>query len=179
MLNILLNTPWWAYLILVLLCYSGIKALSPTREGKFSFLLTTLAFICLSLYSLTTLTLEPALLIACWLVAAILGALMAQVIFSRNGVVLDDPETGLILPGSIKPLIIYLILFAVDYYFGYQNDAHPERAATLEMLLIKASTLGFFSGLFSGRGFKYYRTLLALQAQPSKGGPQRNALGLK
>jgi len=166
MLNILLNTPWWAYLILVLLCYSGIKALSPTREGKLSFLLTTLAFICLSLYSLTlTLTLEPALLIACWLAAASLGALMAQVIFSRNGVVLDDPETGLILPGSIKPLVIYLILFAVDYYFGYQKDVFPERAATLEMLLIKASTLGFFSGLFSGRAFKYYRTLRALQAR--------------
>lgn len=165
MLNILLNTPWWAYLILGLLCYSGIKALSPTREGKVSFLLTTLAFICLSLYSLK-LTLEPALLIACWLAAAILGALMAQVLFSRNGVVLDDPETGLILPGSIKPLMIYLILFAVDYYFGYQNDVDPERAATLEMLLIKAFTLGVFSGVFSGRAFKYYRTLLALQAKP-------------
>lgn len=172
MLNILLNTPWWAYLILVMLCYSGIKALSPTREGKFSFLLTTLAFMCLSLYSLKqTLTLEPALLIAGWLVAAILGALVAQVIFSRNGVVLDDPETGLILPGSIKPLIIYLLLFAVDYYFGYQNDVDPERAATLEMLLIKASTLGFFSGFFSGRAFKYYRTLLALQAQGPRVAP--------
>lgn len=164
MLNTLQNTPLWVYAIFLLLCYYGVKALSPTRESKTSLLLTPPLLLGWSLYSLN-LMLNPQLSVSCWLAAVILGALAALLIFPRKGVELDDPQTGLIVAGTPKTLVLYLLFFALNYYFGYQDDVHPELAATLEMLLLKASASGFVCGLISGRALKFYRLLLTLQAK--------------
>lgn len=164
MLNTLQNTPLWVYAILLLLCYYGIKALSPTRESKTSLLVTPSILLSWSVYS-QNFALNPALSVGCWLAAVIVGGLIALAIFPRKGVALDDPKTGLIVPGTAKTLALYLMFFAVNYYFGYQNDVHPEQAAMLEMLLLKASASGVVCGLISGRAIKFYRLLRMLQAQ--------------
>ncbi|UVM39750.1 hypothetical protein LOY28_04795 [Pseudomonas sp. B21-017] len=164
MLNTLQNTPLWVYAIFLLLCYYGVKALSPTHESKTSLLVTPPLLLGWSLYSLN-LTLNPQLSIGCWLAAVILGSLTALVVFAHKGIELDDPETGLIVPGTVKTPVLYLLFFAVNYYFGYQDEVHPEFAVTVEMLLLKATASGFVCGLISGRALKLYRVLLTLQAK--------------
>ncbi|MGF6282474.1 hypothetical protein ABH912_002990 [Pseudomonas sp. BT76 TE3572] len=52
MLNTLQNTPLWVYAIFLLLCYYGVKALSPTRESKTSLFVTAPILLVWSLYSL-------------------------------------------------------------------------------------------------------------------------------
>ncbi|RON48495.1 hypothetical protein BK666_08710 [Pseudomonas frederiksbergensis] len=162
MLNTLQNTPWWVYAILLLLCYYGIKALTPTRESKTSLLVTPPILLAWSLYSLN-LTLNPPLSLTCWLTAVLIGSLAALLIFSRKGIELDDSQTGLILPGSLKTLVLYLVFFAVNYYFGYQAAVQPELSATLQMVLFKACASGFASGLFCGRTLKLYRIFQTLK----------------
>ena len=98
MLNTLENTPLWVYAVFLLLCYYGIKALSPTRESKFSLLITPSILLGWSLYSLN-LTPNFSLSISCWLAAVFVGSVVALVIFSRKGVELDQAQTGLIVPG--------------------------------------------------------------------------------
>lgn len=164
MLNILQHTPLWVYAIFLLLCYYGVKALSPTHESKTSLLVTPPLLLGWSLYSLN-LTLSPQFSIGCWLAAVTLGCLAALVVFARKGIELDDPQTGLIVPGTVKTLVLYLLFFAVNYYFGYQDEVHPEFAVTVEMLLLKASASGFVCGLLSGRAVKFYRVLQTLQAK--------------
>ena len=80
MLNTLQNTPLWVYAIFLLLCYSGVKALSPTGESKTSLLVTAPILLGWSLYSLN-LTLNPQLSVSCWLAAVIL---VAEVIVHRK-----------------------------------------------------------------------------------------------
>lgn len=162
MLNTLQNTPWWVYGVLLLLCYYGIKALSPARESKTSLLVTPPILLVYSLYSLN-LTLNPPLSLSGWLIALLIGSLAALLIFSRKGIELDDSQTGLILPGSIKTLMLYLLFFAVNYYFGYQAAVHPELSVTLQMVLLKACASGFASGLFCGRTIKLYRVFQSLK----------------
>ncbi|MGF6204448.1 DUF6622 family protein [Pseudomonas frederiksbergensis] len=161
MLNALQHTPLWVYVVFLLLCYDGIKTLSPTRESKTSLLITPAILLAWSLYSLN-LTLNPPLSLTCWLIAVLIGSLAALLIFSRKGIELDDPETGLILPGSFKALTLYLMFFAVNYYFGYQAEVQPELSVTLQMVLFKACTSGFVSGLFCGRTIKLYRVFRSL-----------------
>jgi hypothetical protein len=162
MLNTLQSTPWWVYAVFLLLCYYGFKALSPTRESTTSLLITPPIFLAWSLYSLN-LTLNPTLSLTCWLSAVVVGSLAALLIFPRKGIELDDVQTGLILPGSIKTLTLYLVFFAVNYYFGYQAAVQPELSATLQMVLLKASASGFASGLFCGRSIKLYRVFQSLK----------------
>lgn len=127
MLITLQNTPLWVYVIFLVLCYFGVKALYPTHESKSALLVTPPALLAWSLFSLD-LTLNPQLSVGCWLVTFLLGSLSALVFFSRKGVELDDPETGLIMPGSWKTLVLYQLFFAVNFYFGYQDDVQIGRA---------------------------------------------------
>src|SRR5688572_16715771 len=97
MLNTLQNTPLCVYAIFLLLCYFGTRALYPTRESKTSLLITPPILLGWSLYSLG-LTINPLLSISCWMAAVMFGSIVALVIFSREGVELDNTGTGLILP---------------------------------------------------------------------------------
>jgi hypothetical protein len=165
MLNTLQNTPLWVYAVFLLLCYFGVKALSPTRESKVSLLITPPVLLVWSLYSLN-LTQNPQLSVSYWLVAVILGSVAGLIIFARRGVELDAPQTGLIVPGTIKTLAIYLLFFSVNYYFGYHAEVHPELSTTLQMILLKAGASGFASGLFCGRSIKFYRMFRMLKPAP-------------
>lgn len=99
MLAILQNTPLWVYVFFVILMYYGLKARKPQHESRFSLLSTPLALLVWSLFSLN-LSVDPGFTLGGWSIALILGALSAWLIFSRKGVKLDDPESGLIVPGT-------------------------------------------------------------------------------
>lgn len=166
MLTILQNTPIRVYLIFLLVVCFGIKAFSPRRESRASMLITPPAFLAWSLYSLN-LTINPALFFSTWLAALLLGGLSAWLVFSRRGVVLDDSAKGLIMPGTVKILIMYLMFFSANYYFGYQHEVHPEGAESPDMLLLKAGIAGFMCGLISTRSLKLYWTLRGLASRRS------------
>lgn len=167
MLNILENTPLWVYAVFLLLCYYGIKALSPSHESKASLLITPPILLGWSLYSLN-LTPDLSLSISCWLAAVITGSFVALLIFSRKGVELDQAQTGLIVPGTQKTLVLYLLFFAVSYYFGYQAEVDPQHSATLPMVLLKACASGFASGLFCGRSIRFYQMFRSLKTAPAR-----------
>ncbi|MHC8316048.1 hypothetical protein [Pseudomonas sp. LB3P31] len=163
MLNALLNTPPWVYALFVLLCYFGIKALSPTRESKISLLITPPILLAWSLYSLN-LSLHPALSLGFWLVAVLVGSAAALLIFSSKDVRLDDTGSGLVLPGTSKTLVLYLLLFAINYYFGYEAEVHPQLSKTLPVMLLKACASGIASGLFCGRSIRFYQVFRGFKA---------------
>ena len=166
MLNALQNTPPWVYALFVLLCYLGIKALSPTRESRTSLLITPPILLAWSLYSLN-LSLHPALSLGFWLVAVLVGSAAALLIFSSKDVRLDAEGTGLMLPGTSKTLVLYLLFFAVNYYFGYEAEVHPQLSKTLPVMLLKACASGIASGLFCGRSIKFYQVFRSLKIAPA------------
>lgn len=61
--------------------------------------------------------------------------------------------------------MLLLLFFAVNYYFGYQDDVYPERSTAADMLLLKATASGFVCGLIGTRSLKFYWLLRMLQAQ--------------
>lgn len=167
MLTTLQNTPQWVYALFLLLCYYGIKALSPSHESKTSLLVTPPILLGWSLYSLD-LTLNPLLSTSCWLAAVIVGSFVALLIFSRKGIELDQSQNALIVPGTAKTLALYLLFFVVNYYFGYQAEVDPEHFATLPMALLKACASGFASGLFCGRSITFYQMFRSLKSAPAR-----------
>ncbi|WP_065261329.1 hypothetical protein [Pseudomonas bananamidigenes] len=166
MLTVLQNTPIRAYVIFLLVVYFGIKAFSPTRESRLSMLITPPAFLAWSFYSLN-LTTNPTLFFCSWTGALLLGSLSAWLVFSRKGVVLDDSATALIMPGTVKILIMFLMFFFTNFYFEYQKNIHPELYASADMQLLKSTVSGFMCGLIGTRSLKFYWTLRALAARQS------------
>ncbi|UDI91949.1 hypothetical protein [Pseudomonas sp. IAC-BECa141] len=164
MLTILQNTPLRVYLILLLVVCLGIKAFSPRRESRASMLITPPAFLAWSLYCVN-LTINPVLFLSIWFGSLMLGGISAWLVFSRRGVVLDDSATGLIMPGTVKTLIMYLMFFFANYYFNYQHDVHPELSSSPDLLLLKSGIAGFMCGLIGTRSLKLYWSLRDLASR--------------
>ncbi|MBV4477372.1 MULTISPECIES: DUF6622 family protein [Pseudomonas] len=167
MLAILQNTPLWVYAIFLLLVYFGLKARTSSHESRLAMLVTPPALIAWSLLSMD-LTFNPALSLSYWFGTMLLGGGSAWLLFSPQGVVLDDSQNGLVVPGTWKMLVLYLLFFAVNYYFGYQDAVHPEQASAPDTLLFKTAASGFVCGLIGARSLKHYRLLRTLLAQPSR-----------
>lgn len=55
------------------------------------------------------------------------------------------------------------LFFAVKYYFGYQQAAHPLFLNTPAMLVAVGGVSGFTVGLFCGRALGLQRALTALR----------------
>lgn len=162
MLDILQGTPLWVYAVFALVCYYGLRALSPTRESRRSLLLTPAILLVWSVWSLH-LGDHPLLALVAWAGGAALGSLLAMLLFSSAGVLLESSSETLLVPGTLKILGISLLFFAVKYWIGYQSAVHPEHAASMQMLGISGTAAGFTVGLFCGRALKLYRHFLQLQ----------------
>jgi hypothetical protein len=162
MLDILQGTPLWVYAVFALICYYGLRALATTRESRRSLLLTPVILLVWSLWSVN-LGEHPLLALGAWAGGAALGSLLAMLLFTSVGVLLEADGEALLIPGTLKILGISLLFFAVKYWIGYQGAVHPEHAASVQMLGISGAAAGFTVGLFCGRALKLYRHLLHLQ----------------
>jgi hypothetical protein len=81
--------------------------------------------------------------------------LLAQRFFSYNNVQCEGQH--LVLPGTIKVLIVYWGFFAWRYYEGYQAAMYPELANELPMTAWSALGAGLINGLIVGRSLKLLR----------------------
>ncbi|MGZ0782488.1 hypothetical protein DNK59_00985 [Pseudomonas sp. TKO26] len=162
MLDILQGTPLWVYAVFALICYYGLRALTTTRESRRSLLLTPLILLVWSLWSVN-LGEHAVLALGAWAGGAALGSLLALLLFSSAGVLLESDGEAILVPGTLKILGISLLFFAVKYWIGYQTAVHPEQATSVQMLGISGAAAGFTVGLFCGRAFKLYRNFLQLR----------------
>lgn len=159
MLDILHGTPFWVYVIYLWLCYYGVKACFGGQENLRSLLILPLVLVIWSFFSLN----YPVLSATYWLGGLVLGGGLASAVFSGKDARLGADGKSLVLPGSVKILLISQLLFAVKFYLGYQAAVHPELTITTPMLTLAGSASGFAVGLFCGRAVRLYRRLLALQ----------------
>lgn len=162
MLDILQGTPMWVYAVFALICYYGLRALATTRESRRSLLLTPVILLVWSLWSVN-LGDHPLLALGAWAGGATLGSLLALLLFSSAGVLLESGGEAILVPGTLKILAISLLFFAVKYWIGYQTAVHPEQAASVQMLGISGAAAGFTVGLFCGRALKLFRNFRQLR----------------
>lgn len=164
MINILQGTPLWVYAVFAMILYYGLRARSGSRESLDSLLIAPLILLVWSLWSMS-LGGHPLLALGAWTAGAVLGSLVAMLLFSTFGAVLDSGGEALLVPGTLKILGISLLFFVVKYWLGYQKAVHPEQATSVQMLSIGGAAAGFTVGLFWGRALKLYRHLRILQAR--------------
>ena len=164
MLDILQGTPLWVYAVFALICYYGLRARATTRESRRSLMIAPVILLIWSLWSVN-LGLHPLLALGAWIGGAVLGSLLAMLLFSSAGVILESGGEAILVPGTLKILGISLLFFAVKYWIGYQAAVHPEHVASVQMLSISGAAAGFTVGLFCGRALKLYRHWLTLQVK--------------
>jgi hypothetical protein len=144
---ILAHTPTWVWLLMAFLIYRGVKALRPSEISAQRALILPIVFLVWGVAGLIFDPGEPAVRIASFVVAILIGFLLG-----RSAAFLGPPPTltpgtaSLAMPGSPLPLIIILATFAAKYALavsvGY--DRSLQDSISFEALL------GAVGGLSAG-----------------------------
>ena len=173
MFEILKGTPFWVYLLLIVLIYKGIRALTPTTMRVKKLIILPAVFFILSLHKIT----NPYY----YILFLIIGIIVGWLLYLRVKVKADKDKKLIGLPGSVLPLILIILAFVKGYYFGYESAVHPEYLKQHWYILTSLIVSGVFSGIFIGRAlifsYKYYNALHEDLPDPSsrkKTGPKYN-----
>ena len=147
--QMLSNTPWWVYVVFIVLLQIGFAARKPRIVPFKRLIILPLIFLILSLVGLwehEQFTLHNVFL---WLIAMLPGIFLGWMQFHALRIKAIKNTHELYIPGSWLILGIVLLVFAIKYYIGYHEDIDArfiEHAARWMLLLY-----GFFTGLFIGR----------------------------
>lgn len=154
-MDILINTPWWVYVLFVILMIIGLKATKPRAVPFHRIILLPGIFTIWNIAWLADRLQGHLFLFIFWVIGLIIGAFIGwQTVLSWK--VHFDPHRKLIsLPGTWTTLIFIFLVFAVRYFFVYNYETHPEVAPHL--FTADATISGVITGIFIGRSLEIYR----------------------
>jgi hypothetical protein len=155
--NMLQNTPWWAFVLLALLIMLGIQALQPRTISVWRLLVVPAAFIVWGLISLVTGAAASPILMVDWLATGAVGAAIAWGTTRLEGVHIDRSGARVQVPGSVVPLVRNLGIFAAKYGLTAAATMAPSMQMSLSLWNIAVSGLsaGYFIGWLLRFALKY------------------------
>ena len=152
MLELIKGTPTWVWLILILLLYMGSKSLRDRTIEVKKLIIMPVIFLVMTSSHMK----EPVLYISFLIIGAVLGFLICF----RSDIKVDREHKLIRLKGSVLPLILIIMVFIKNYFYGYEHSVHPEYFKNMIFLAVSYIVSGTFSGIFIGRaGTNFYRYL--------------------
>jgi hypothetical protein len=156
-LDIVLGTPYWVWIVFSYLLWVGIQATKPSMVPLWRMSIIPLIFLAWSLSSIYARCIACMQLIGFWIAAITIGVLLGRYLMSR----LDfriDASAMIHLPGSRSTLILSMIFFIVKYGLGVTYAVNPIMRSDLMVQGFDVMVSGFISGIFIGRfGYIVYR----------------------
>ena len=151
MWKILAGTPWWVYLIFFYVLKNGIKALKDNEVAISRLFIFPIIFIGLQISSFHT-TINYLI----YLVSLCIGWKIGYWLAPNNAKgKVDSIRKVVCLKGTPYTLILEMIIFAIQYCFGYMQSVHPDIA--LQYVNLKLLISGAITGLLLGKAIFYYK----------------------
>lgn len=157
--EILLNTPAWAYAIFALLLWLGVCQLRARWVSIHRVWLTPMVFIVWGFLGLVLHNTGSAASLSPWLVAASLGVVLG--LLRRNTLVIDTKLGRVMRPASAMPLLRNLIVFAAHYGLNIAAAFHPGQYSIMQ---IDMGVSGLFAGYFCGWLIRFVQHCVAVSA---------------
>ncbi len=153
MIELIKGTPTWVWLLLAFLIYVGSKALFDRTIEVKKLLIMPIVFLLMTVSHVK----DPVM----YGVFLVLGAIVGFLSCFKNKIKVDREHRLLRVPGSPLPLILIILVFVKNYFYGYEQSVHPEMFKNIIFLAVSYIVSGFFSGIFIGRSgtnfFRYMR----------------------
>jgi hypothetical protein len=146
--GILRGTPWWVFLLAVLLVWLGLRSLRPRVTTVVRVLVTPAVFITWGLASFNAGGRSSSAFALVWLLTAVVGLALA-VLTVRMGELLVDRVHGLVLvPASVLPLVRNVVVFSAKYALAVAAIIHPEAGGQLAVwdVAVSGGSAGYFFG---------------------------------
>jgi hypothetical protein len=164
---ILSHTPPWAFAVLAILVFFGVRGLRERTMSVWRLLVVPAVFIAWGGVSLSIRAgAAPALLVA-WLAAAAAGFAIGWLTTRLNNAALDRAAGRVRVPGSPVPLLRNLSIFLVKYALAAASAIMPGLAASLAPWDIGVSGLaaGYFLGWLARFALRYRGAATAMAAR--------------
>jgi hypothetical protein len=163
--EILTHTPWWVYVLFAYILYVGITAMKLRSVPVFQLFIVPTIFTILSIHTLVGRIGDHLLYIIPWALAAAIGLSIGWIEMKRLNIVVDRKKRLLKIPGSVFTLILLLLFFGSQYYYGFISATAPERAKEIQFVIFILLISGMGTGIMWVRGvgyfFKYVKSPLA------------------
>lgn len=161
MRDILLNAPWWVWPILLAIVVLGLRATRRRLLNPVFLVVLPGAFAVVSLGVTLGRNLGHADVPLVWIAGFAAGAGFGWWGALRSDVYAQG--TGVSVPGSWSVLVVPLLFFALQFWFGYLRFARPGLVDAMPYRLVApfggALMTGFFSGRAAGLFLLYRRAL--------------------
>lgn len=141
--HILIHIPPFVWVILAYLLYVGFKALKPRVMSIHRLILIPVALIALK-YKVF---ISPHLWV--YILALSVGLAIGYYKVKGDSIQVFKETKSVRIPGSSSLIFILIGIFAVKFYFGYQEAVNPEAYA--RNLVWDFALSGVLSGYFSGQ----------------------------
>jgi hypothetical protein len=156
LIQILLHTPWWVYVLFGCVLYVGIKATKMRSVPVRQLFIGPSIFTVLSIYILVGRIGDHFLYIIPWGIASIIGIAIGGLEMHRLNIIVDRKHHLLKIPGSAFTLILFLLFFGSNYYYGFMSATDPERAKQIQFVIYILLVSGIGTGIMWVRGFGYF-----------------------
>ncbi len=140
------NTPWWVYLIFVLLVIRGVKASRPQLVSLRKLFIMPFILLIGSLYMLLGAVTPSLVNIMVWLICLFIGGALIFMQIQRQTLQFDKKRHLVKTSGTWTVLILILLIFFSKYYFDYTLAVDPQE---IHHLIFRLSLCGI-SGLCNG-----------------------------
>ncbi|MCW7539660.1 hypothetical protein OOT46_17595 [Aquabacterium sp. A7-Y] len=157
MMQILLQTPRWVFVLFLALLGLGVMQLAPRLASLRRVSLVPIAMTGLSLYGVISAFPDQPLSLLAWAACAGLAALAMLSRPLPAGTRYDAAVRHFQLPGSSVPLALMMGVFFTKYVAGVALAQAPELAAQAGFAFAFSACYGLFSGLFIGRAARLWR----------------------
>lgn len=155
MREILLNAPWWVWPLLLAILALGLRAVRRRRLNPQLLVVLPGAFAVVSLGATLGRNIAHPDVPAVWLLGFLLGCGIGWAAAIRSAV---WPEgDGVSVPGSWSVLVVPLLFFALQFWFGYLRAAHPGLVDAIPYRLAVPFGGALMTGFFSGRAAALFR----------------------
>jgi len=155
LIEILLHTPWWVYVLFAYIVFIGVKATKMRSVPVLQLFIAPSIFTVLSIYTLVGRIGDHFLYMIPWGSAAIIGIAIGWIEMRRLNITVDRKKRLLKIPGSAFTLILYFIFFGSGYYYGFMSFIHPERVREVQFVIFILLISGIGTGIMWVRGFGY------------------------
>jgi hypothetical protein len=153
----ILNTPPWVWVLLAFLLFLGIRALRPSTAPLWRIAILPTVFCVWGLYGLFNLHSLTAERILPWVGAIAVGIIAGMRIAALQPIRADKTRGLVRAPGGPLTLILILGVFASKYVFGVLHAIRPDLFAQPQFWLAELLLSGVLTAMFAGRFIGLWR----------------------
>ena len=152
----LVHTPWWVYLLFGFIFYKGVRSLKTRVVSLKKLIIVPLVVSIISLDTLFTQIAFTPFNFFLLFFSFFAGVLLGYRITIASSIEVDRDHLLYRVPGGYLTLLLIVGVFATKYYIGYEEAIDPDLLTqdSFETFVIIASSL--FAGIFAGKLLGYF-----------------------